>query len=108
MTTGRDFTELIKTARDHYESVRADLPNAKDRVEHIRLSSLAQEAQNLVTDLATFEIGLVYSHTNNTDAYIEERIAAANNELTVNVETGEILDGFELPEFKSPYNPRNL
>jgi hypothetical protein len=96
MTTGRDFTEILKTARDHYESIKADLPNAKDRVEHIRLSSLAQEAQNLVTDLAIFELGLVYSHTNNTDAYIEERIA-------VNVETGEILD---LPEFRSPYNPR--
>jgi uncharacterized protein YPO0396 len=108
MTTGRDFSKIIETARSHYESVKADLPNAKDRVEHIRLSSLAQEAQNLVTDLATFEIGLVYSHTSNTDAYIEERIAAANNELTVNVDTGEILDGFELPEFKSPYNPRNL
>lgn len=96
MTTGRDFTEILKTARDHYESIKADLPNAKDRVEHIRLSSLAQEAQNLVTDLAIFELGLVYSHTNNTDAYIEERIA-------VKVEKGEILD---LPEFRSPYNPR--
>ena len=106
MSINRDFSKIIETARDHYESIKADLPNAKDRVEHIRLSSLAQEAQNLLTDLATFEIGLVYSHTNNTDAYIEERIAAANNELTVNVETGEILDGFDLPEFISPYNPK--
>jgi uncharacterized protein YPO0396 len=108
MHQSRDLGQIIETARTHYESIRADLPNAKDRVEHIRLSSLAQEAQNLLTDLTTFEIGLVYSHTNNTDAYIEERIAAANNELVANIETGEILDGFELPEFRSPYNPRNL
>lgn len=108
MNLGRDFSKIIETARAHYESVKADLPNAKDRVEHIRLSSLAQEAQNLLTDLVTFEVGLVYSHTNNTDAYIEGRIAAANNELTVNLETGEILDGFEMPEFRSPYNPKNL
>jgi hypothetical protein len=104
MTQGKDFDVIIKTARSHYESIKADLSNAKDRVEHIRLSSLAQEAQNLLTDLIVFELGLVYSHLANTDAHTERKIAEdQENALTINEATGEILD---LPEFKSPYNPR--
>tara|TARA_B110000503_G_scaffold88259_1_gene133831 strand:- start:11399 stop:11707 length:309 start_codon:yes stop_codon:yes gene_type:complete len=99
MTPGRDFTKIVETARAHYINLKTDIANASNRIEHIRLSALAQEAQNLLTDLVTFEVGLVYSHTNNVDGHIAGRIA---EELGTIDESVEPLD---LPEFKSPYNP---
>jgi hypothetical protein len=101
---GRDFNKIIGTARVHYENLKVDIDNASNRVEHIRLSALAQEAHNLLTDLLTFELGLVYSHTNNIDAQLEARMAAA----TINEpSTDEILDlpEFAAPPFVSPFNP---
>jgi hypothetical protein len=97
MTPGRDFTKIVETARAHYINLKTDIANASNRIEHIRLSALAQEAQNLLTDLVTFEVGLVYSHTNNVDRHIEARMAI--NTETFNEEP------LDLPEFKSPYNP---
>ena len=91
---GRDFNKIIETARDHYKNLKSDIANAQNRVEHIRLSALAQEAHNLLTDLLAFELGLVYSHTNNIDGYI--------NSMILNDTVDEPLD---LPEFKSPFNP---
>jgi len=97
MTPGRDFSRIIETAREHYKALSSDIANAQNRVEHIRLSALAQGAHNLLTDLLAFELGLVYSHTNNVDGYIEARMAEKTE--TFNEEP------LDLPEFKSPYNP---
>jgi hypothetical protein len=41
------MTEILEAARVLYENVKADIVNAKDRIEHIRLTALAQEAENL-------------------------------------------------------------
>jgi len=41
--------KLITAARSLYENIKADINNASTRVEHIRLTSLAQEAANLLT-----------------------------------------------------------
>lgn len=43
--------EIIETARALYENIKADIENASTRVEHIRLSALAQEAANLLTEI---------------------------------------------------------
>lgn len=87
----RNYAAIVETARVHYENLKADIENAHNRIEHIRLTALAQEAHNLYTDLLAFEVGLVYSHTNSTDAYLNRT-----------VDRNESLD---LPEFKSPYIP---
>lgn len=88
MQNGRDFSSIVAAARTHYENLKTDIANSKDRIEHIRLTALAQEAHNLLTDLEVFEVGLVYTHTAATDQYFSP--------------TPEPLD---LPEFKSPYTP---
>jgi hypothetical protein len=81
----RDYAAIVEAARAHYENLKTDIENSKDRIEHIRLTTLANEAHHLLTDLLAFQVGLVYSHTN-----------------VVNGPTPEPLD---LPEFKSPYTP---
>ena len=91
----RDFPQIVETARTHYINLKDDISNAANRIEHIRLSALAQEAQNLLTDLTSFEVGLVYSHVNSTDACLKARLLEENT-------SDEPLD---LPEFKSPFNP---
>lgn len=98
MSHGRDYSNIIETARAHYQNIKTDIVNAKDRVEHIRLTALAQEAHNLLTDLVAFELGLVYSHTNNVDGYVLSVAGAA-----VATDPGE--EPLDLPEFKSPYTP---
>jgi hypothetical protein len=95
MSNGRDFTRIVEAARVHYENLKTDIANAKDRVEHIRLSALAQEAHNLLTDLRVFEVGLVYTHTSNVE--ITPGSKTFNEELQ---ETP-----LDIPDFKSPYNP---
>ena len=97
MHHGRDYSKIVEAARTHYDNLKTDIANSKDRVEHIRLTALAQEAHNLLTDLVAFQIGLVYSHTNNVDDYVLSTAGAA-----VPTEGEEPLD---LPEFKSPYTP---
>jgi hypothetical protein len=92
MTQGRDISKIVEAARYHYKTVSSDITNAKDRVEHIRLTALAQQAHNLLMDLIEFETGLVYSHT-------AER---ANEQL---IERIPIETPLDIPEFKSPYNP---
>ena len=93
----RDFNIIIETARAHYINLKSDIENAQNRVEHIRLSALAQEAHNLLTDLITFDLGLVYSHTNNTDAYVSL--------LVLEDPSSTFDEPLDLPEFKSPFNP---
>jgi hypothetical protein len=51
MTT---INELIEEARMHFENVKSDIENASTRIEHIRLTGLAQEAANLLTNLENF------------------------------------------------------
>jgi hypothetical protein len=47
--------EQIETAaRALYENIKADIENASTRIEHIRLTSLAQEAANLLTEIENF------------------------------------------------------
>jgi len=96
MSNGRDFTKIIEAARSHYQNLKTDIANAHNRVEYIRLTALAQEAHNLLTDLLSFEVGLVYSHTNNVDRYLTD------------LPPREVEEPLDLPEFKSPYDPRNL
>lgn len=79
MTNGRELDTIVEAARYHYKALTADISNAKDRVEHIRLTALAQSAHNLLLDLIAFQTGL---------------------EPTVSEETP-----LDIPEFKSPYNP---
>lgn len=50
---------IIEAARLHRDNLIADINNASTRLEHIRLTALAQEAANLVTELENYEAGLV-------------------------------------------------
>lgn len=95
MGINQDFVEIIEAARLHYENLKTDIANAKDRIEHIRLTTLAQEAHNLLTDLRSFNAGLVYTHT----------AAQANEQMFE--ESVDRENQLDLPEFKSPYDPRN-
>lgn len=88
----KDLSKIVEAARYHYKALTADISNAKDRIEHIRLTALAQEAHNLLLDLIEFETGLVYTHT-------AER---ANEQMFERASTETPLD---IPEFRSPYNP---
>ena len=101
MRNGYDYSQILKAARDHYNNLKMDIANASNRKEHIRLSALAQEAHNLLTELQMFEIGLVYSHTGSTDAYfakLQEEGRSSTNESDLTL---------DIPEFKSPFDPRN-
>lgn len=101
MSNGRDFAAIIETARAHYHNLKTDIENAKDRIEHIRLTALAQEAHNLLTDLLAFDVGLVYTHTANPTDHIQRMSTAG---AAVPEPQEEPLD---LPEFKSPFDPRH-
>lgn len=99
MHHGRDFTKIVETASIHYHNLKTDIANAQNRIEHIRLTALAQEAHNLLTDLKVFHVGLVYTHTDSVDGHLTEEQSRSS---VVDGEYHEVLD---LPEFKSPYNP---
>lgn len=43
--------EIEASARMLYENIKADIDNASTRLEHIRLTALAQEAANLLTEI---------------------------------------------------------
>lgn len=47
----------------HYDNVLSDIENASTRIEHLRLSALAEEAKAVLDMLKFFRVGLVYSHT---------------------------------------------
>ena len=89
----RDYDAIIEAARAHYEHLKTDINNSKDRIEHIRLTALANEAHHLLTDLLASKVGLVYSHT----AFV--------NGLTLESPEVEPIEPLNLPEFKSPYTP---
>lgn len=48
------INELVEAARLHFNHLQADITNASTRIEHIRLTTLAQEAANLLTNLETY------------------------------------------------------
>ena len=56
-----NIEELIEAARVHRNNLLADINNASTRLEHVRLTALAQEAENLLTKLEDFSYGVVYS-----------------------------------------------
>jgi hypothetical protein len=58
----RSYQDLIDAARTHRDNLLADINNASNRLEHIRLTALAQEADSLLNGLVLFGTGLVYSH----------------------------------------------
>ena len=76
------MSQIVQAAREHYKALNADIANAKDRIEHIRLTALAQSAHNLLLDLIAYETG-----------------------LSRDVDTDANQPPLEIPEFKSPYNP---
>lgn len=90
-----DYMDLVTMARLHYENLKTDIDNASTRMEHVRLTALAQEAHNLYIELAAFETGLVYSHS-----------AERANEQMID-EFEDRANQLDLPEFKSPYTPGN-
>lgn len=95
MIKSYEYNELIEMARIHYENLKTDIENASTRMEHVRLTALAQEAHNLYVELRAFNAGLVYSHTaaRANEQILEEAVDRANQ--------------LDLPEFKSPYTPRS-
>ena len=90
-----EYSDLVALAKMHYENLKADIPNAANRIEHIRLTTLAQEAHNLLTELSIFQTGLVYSHSaaRATEQMFDEYVDRANQ--------------LDFPEFKSPFTPGN-
>ena len=99
------FSRIIEAARDHYENLKTDIANASTRMEHVRLTALAQEAHNLLTDLELFDIGLVYTRVASISPEDMQRyreVIDARKKLTAASPTDLELD---LPEFKSPYTP---
>lgn len=46
-------SELVTLAEAHADNLQADIRNAKDRIEHIRLTRLAEEARTLATELSS-------------------------------------------------------
>jgi hypothetical protein len=58
-----NIEDLVTAARMHRDNITADINNASTRLEHVRLTALAQGAENLLTELENFAFGLVYSHS---------------------------------------------
>ena len=54
----KTINELVEAARIHFNNLQADIENASTRIEHIRLTTLAQEAAHLLTDLEKFAAAL--------------------------------------------------
>lgn len=51
------INELVEAARLHFNHLQADITNASTRIEHIRITTLAQEAANLLMNLEKFAAG---------------------------------------------------
>lgn len=99
------FSRIIEAARDHYENLRTDIANASTRLEHIRLTALAQEAHKLLTDLELFDIGLVYTRVASIspeDLGRYREVISARQKL---MDAGSTDLELDLPEFKSPFTP---
>jgi hypothetical protein len=57
--------EINQAARMLYENIKADINNASTRLEHVRLTALAQEAANLLVLLEEIETDLLEGTTSN-------------------------------------------
>lgn len=101
----RDFSLIVETARIHYLNLKTDIENASNRIEHIRLTALTQEAHNVYVSLVAFEVGLVYSHTSRTDDYIEKMMAADTFNGASEEKEEATAETLDLPEFVSPFTP---
>jgi hypothetical protein len=55
--------EINQAARMLYENIKADINNASTRLEHVRLTALAQEAENLLVLLEEIESDLLEGTT---------------------------------------------
>jgi predicted mannosyl-3-phosphoglycerate phosphatase (HAD superfamily) len=74
-----NIDDIVAAARVHKNNITADINNASTRLEHVRLTALAQEAENLLTELENFAFGLVYSHSSTA---VEERKLQQLTELS--------------------------
>ncbi len=105
-SAGPNFQRIVEAAREHYLNLKTDISNAKDRVEHIRLTALATEAFNLLTDLEMFEVGLVYTRVNGISAEDMQRyrdVVNARKKFAADAASEDL--PLDLPEFKSPFTP---
>lgn len=57
------YEDILQAASLHYENALSDIENASTRIEHLRLSALAEEAKTVLDMLRGFRVGLVYTHT---------------------------------------------
>lgn len=60
--------QITAAARMLYQNIKADIDNASTRLEHVRLTALAQEAANLLTEIEKLD----ESTTNVVDSPGEE------------------------------------
>lgn len=60
--------QITEAARMLYQNIKADIDNASTRLEHVRLTALAQEAANLLTEIEKLD----GSNTNVVDSPGEE------------------------------------
>jgi hypothetical protein len=104
-----DFSRIIEAARAHYENLKADIENASNRIEHIRLTALTQEAHKLLTDIEIFEIGFVYTRISSMGPEDLERyrdVLNAREKIASDLNSSASADTpLDLPEFKSPFTP---
>jgi hypothetical protein len=49
--TSNEKLKLTDAARSLFTNLQADIQNASTRIEHIRLTTLAQEAENLLAQI---------------------------------------------------------
>lgn len=61
--TQPSFNAIVEAARTHFENALADIQNAHTRIEHIRATTLANEAEQLYADLVHYQNFLVGSST---------------------------------------------
>lgn len=66
MTTS-ELDMLCSSARLHADNVRADINNASTRIEHIRLTTLALEAENIAHSLESIRDGAHNANTTRID-----------------------------------------
>jgi hypothetical protein len=59
--TQLNFNEIVEAARTHFENALADIENAHTRIEHIRATTLANEAEQLYADLVHYQNLLMLS-----------------------------------------------
>lgn len=51
---GRDFSQIVEAAHTHYVNLKQDIDNAFTRIEHLRITRLALEAENLYLQILSF------------------------------------------------------